>query len=92
MTVCRIIEAGVTPEQYDQVREQLGLGDTPPPGSSFHVAGRDDDGKIRIVELWESREQAEAFGERVGAAREAAGVGGDMPTITYLEVHNLVQG
>ena len=91
MAICRIIEAGVAPEEYDQVREKLGLGDQPPPGANLHVATVGDDGKIRVVEVWDSREDAEAFTEKVRAAREDAGVGGDIPSITYMEVHRLQQ-
>jgi hypothetical protein len=91
MAICRIIETGVPPEQYDQVRERLGVGDSPPPGASLHIAARGEDGNIRIVEVWDSREQAEEFTERVRAAREEAGVGAGDPMITYLDVYNLVR-
>jgi hypothetical protein len=46
---------------------------------------------MRIVEVWDSREQAEEFGEKVRAVREEVGVGGDEPPVTYLEVYNLIQ-
>jgi hypothetical protein len=93
MAICRIIETGVTPEEYSQVSERLGLGDSPPPGSQLHIAALGDDGTVRIVEVWDNREQAEEFGEKVRVAREAAGVGGDggPPAIEYLEVHRVVQ-
>jgi hypothetical protein len=92
MAVCRIIETGATPEQYDQVSQGVGVSaDNPPPGGILHVAAKGDDGQIRIVDVWESREQAEEFMERVRAAREEAGMGGDEPQITYLEVHRLIQ-
>lgn len=91
MAVCRIIEARVAPEEYDRVAEKLGMGDSPPPGAQLHIAAVGDDGQVRIVEVWDSREQAEEFGEKVRAAREEAGVGGEPPPITYLEVHTLRQ-
>jgi hypothetical protein len=89
MAICRIIETGRTPEEYDQVRAKVGVGDSPPPGATLHIAARRDDGKIRIIEVWDSREQAEEFGEKVRAAREEAGFGGEVPPITYFEVHHL---
>jgi hypothetical protein len=46
---------------------------------------------VRIVEVWDSREQAEAWGEKVAAARTEAGFGDGPPTIEYLEVHSIVQ-
>ena len=91
MAICRIIKTGVTPEQYDQIRAKLGVGDSPPPGASLHIAARDEDGKIRIVEVWESREKAEEFGAKVRAARDEEGIGGDEPQIHYLEVHNITR-
>jgi hypothetical protein len=91
MAVCRIVEPGVTPEQYEQVREKLGLGDSAPPGATLHIAAVGDDGNVRIVEVWDSREQADEFNQRVRTAREEAGVGGGPPPMTYLEVHRLIQ-
>ncbi|MGI8421239.1 MAG: hypothetical protein ACR2MU_03110 [Gaiellaceae bacterium] len=91
MAIARIIETQIGPEQYDGMRERLGVGGTPPPGGVFHVAGIGENGKIRIVEVWDTREQAEAWGEKVAAARQEAGLGGAPPEIEYLEVHNIVQ-
>ena len=91
MATARIIETRITPEEYDQMRERLGVGDTPPPGGLLHVAALGEDGTVRIVEVWDSREQAEAWGERVAAARTEAGFGDGPPTVEYLEVHSIVQ-
>ena len=91
MATARIVETRITPEEYDQMRERLGIGDAPPPGGLFHVAAVGEDGKIRIVEVWDSREEAEAWAEKVAAARKEAGFGDGPPTIEYLEVHRIVQ-
>lgn len=90
MAVARIIETGITAAQYDQMRSVLGITDTPPAGGASHVAAVGEDGKMRIFEVWDSREEAEAWGEKVMAARVNAGIGGDLPTIEYLEVHSVV--
>jgi hypothetical protein len=91
MAICRIIETGVTPEEYEQVGARPGLGDGPPSGSQLHVAALGSDGKVRIVEVWENQEDAEAFGEKVREAREAAGIaGGGPPEIEYLEVVRVI--
>lgn len=89
MAICRIIETGAIPEQYDQVTERLGIGDSPPPGGQLHIAALGDDGKIRVLEVWDSRDEAEQFSERVRAARAEVGVEGQ-PSITYFDVHNLL--
>ena len=91
MATARIVETRITPEEYDQMRERLGVDDTPPPGGLVHVAALGDDGKVRVFEVWDSREQAEAWGEKVRAARTQAGFGDGPPTIEYLEVHSIVQ-
>ena len=92
MAICRIIESGATPEQYEETRGKLGLADrsSPPPGSSLHLAAQGEDGKMRIVEVWDSRDEAEAWGEKVKAAREEVGVEG-APKIEYYELHTLAQ-
>jgi len=91
MAIVRIVETQITPEEYDQMRERLGIGGTPPPGGAFHVAAIGEEGKVRIVEVWDSREQAEAWGDKVTAAREEAGFGGRPPSIEYLDVHRVIQ-
>lgn len=49
---------GVTPAQYDQVREIVAWERDPAPGGALHVAWFDDDG-LRVWDVWES---ADAFG------------------------------
>ena len=91
MAICRMIETGATPEQYDQVRSRLGVDDSPPAGGQLHIAARGDDGKIRVIEVWDTREQAEAWGEKVRAVREELGFPtAGPPPITYFEVHRLM--
>ena len=91
MASARFVKTGITPNEYDQMRETLGVGDTPPAGSLFHVAAVGEDGKIRVFEVWDSREQAEAWGDKVMAVRTEAGFGDGPPSIEYLEVHRVVQ-
>jgi hypothetical protein len=50
-----------------------------------------EDGEIRIFEVWDSREQAEAWCEKVMAARTEAGFGDGPPQVEYLKVHKTVQ-
>jgi len=91
VAVARIIETKITTDEYDRMRERLGIGDTPPAGGAYHVAAVDEAGNLRIIEVWDTREEAEAWGEKVMAAREEAGVGEGPPSIEYLDVHSIVQ-
>jgi len=91
VATARFVKTGITPGEYDQMREKLGVGDAPPAGGVFHAAAVGEDGKIRVFEVWDSREQAEAWGEKVMAARTEAGFGDGPPSIEYLDVHNVIQ-
>src|SRR3977135_1282378 len=73
MATARFVKTGITPDEYDQMREKLGIGDTPPAGGVFHAAAVGEDGKIRVFEVWDSREQAEAWGEKSMALPPGAG-------------------
>jgi hypothetical protein len=89
MAICRIIETGATPEHYEQVRSKLGVEDSPPPGGLIHIAAKGDDGTIRIVEVWETREHAEEWTDKVRAVRQELG-SDTTPQITYLEVQRVL--
>jgi len=90
MAICRIIETGASPEQYEQIRSKLGVDATPPPGGLIHIAAKGDDGTIRIIELWETREHAEEWGDKVRAVRQDLGLGDTTPQITFLEVQRVL--
>ena len=79
VATARFVKTGITPDEYDEMREKLGIGDTPPAGGVFHAAAVGEDGKIRVFEVWDSREQAEAWGEKVMAVRTEAGFGDGRP-------------
>ena len=68
-----------------------GAGDAAPPGSMVHIAAIGDDGLMRVIEVWESRDQAEAFAEKVIEARTEIGVAPVRPQVQYLEVHKIAQ-
>lgn len=72
--VVRFPLSNVTKEQYDAVRNALEeSGDWPPEGCLLHVCFGDKQ-DIRVSEVWESQEQLEAFGERLGPKLQAAGI------------------
>jgi hypothetical protein len=79
----------VTTEQYDETMRQLEKsGDWLPEGLEFHVAFKSD-GKFRVSEIWDSREQFEAFGERLMPVLKDAGIEPGQPEM--LEIHNIVK-
>lgn len=80
---------GATLEQYDQVCKLMGL--TPkgpgPAGAISHFATMTDSG-LRVVDVWESKEQFDAFAQdQIGPLSQQAGFPGP-PKIQFFEVHN----
>ena len=43
--ISKVRQDGDHPDEYDQMREKLGVGDTPPAGGVFHAAAIGEDGK-----------------------------------------------
>ncbi|MGH2371818.1 MAG: hypothetical protein ACRDI2_26905 [Chloroflexota bacterium] len=61
-------------EIYEKVRAQLGL--EAPAGGIFHAAGPSPNGGWRVLEVWESEEDARRFAqERLMPAFDAAAAG-----------------
>jgi predicted ester cyclase len=52
--------AGVTPEQYDELRDIVAWDVTPVPGALYHCAAFDDQG-IRVTDVWERAEDFDHF-------------------------------
>jgi hypothetical protein len=87
--VARFTPASVTTEQYDKSIERLTeSGDFPPDGLEFHVCFGPD-GNLRVSEIWDSREQFEAFGERLMPILQELGIDPGEPEL--LEVYNIVK-
>jgi hypothetical protein len=73
-------------EIYDRIREQLGL--EKPAGGILHVAGPSPNGGWRVLEVWESEEDAKRFAkERLVPAFEAASAPPPPPP-QFWPVHN----
>jgi hypothetical protein len=73
-------------EIYEQLRERIGL--EKPAGGIFHVAGPSPNGGWRVIEIWESEEDAKRFlAERLGPAAEAVGTPPPPPPELW-PVHN----
>ena len=72
-------------EIYESVREQLGL--ERPAGGIFHLAGPSPNGGWRVIEVWESEEDAKRFVERLRPAFKAVGAPAP-PAPEVWPVHN----
>ncbi len=81
-------ESTTTTEQYDETIRRLEGGDFPPDGMEYHVCFLAD-GKVRVSEIWDSREQLDAFGERLMPLLEEVGIDPGEPEI--LEIHNTIR-
>lgn len=80
---------GATLEQYDEVIAKMGLTPKGPgaPGGISHFVTKTDDG-IRVVDVWETKEQFERFAEeQIGPSAAQAGFP-KPPAMQFYEVHN----
>ena len=79
---------GVTPEQYDRVRDLVQWEAVAPAGGKVHVAWFDDAG-LRVLDVWDSPEQFQAFTEtQLMPGVMKAGIEGE-PTVTFSPAHRV---
>ncbi len=80
----------LTASQYDEVVGKLeAQGNWPPDGLDYHVCFSAN-GNLHVSEIWDSREQFEAFGERMMPVLNEAGVDPGEPA--FIEIHNVIKG
>jgi hypothetical protein len=86
MAICRIYELqGGTLEQYEHVGEKVADAGIPE-GARAHIAGVAD-GRLIVIETWESREDVDRYiNGPLGAAMSEVGL--PEPKITEFEVHH----
>jgi hypothetical protein len=89
--VVRFHPTAMTAAKYDEAvrrHEETGVA-FPPDGMDYHICFGSD-GDLRVSEIWDSREQLEAYGERLMPILAETGIefSGE-PEI--FEVHNLVK-
>ena len=86
----RFAPASLTAEQYDEsVRRLEEAGVFPAEGMDYHVCFGPE-GNLRVSEIWDSREQLEAFGERLLPVLTDAGIEFSGPPDVF-EVHNIIK-
>ena len=87
----RFSPVSLTSEKYDESTsriEKAGI-EFPPDGLEYHVCFGSD-GDLRVSEIWDSKEQFEAFGQRLMPMLEDMGIEfSDGPEI--LEIHSIVK-
>jgi hypothetical protein len=80
-------------QNYDFVKERL--AEAPVAGLIIHTAGFDDtSGVFRVLDVWESREQAERFLEYVMSVVDSSELPGEATPPTresYYELHDVLK-
>ena len=87
--VVRFSPASLTAEKYEastRALEEAGV-EFPPEGLDYHVCFGED-GNLRVSEIWDSREQFEAFGERLMPLLSQVGIEMSGEPEVF-EVHNI---
>jgi hypothetical protein len=77
-------------KQYDEVIRQLSAaGAGAPAGRLYHVCYGTGD-KLRVFDVWDSRQAFEAFGATLMPILQRLGVDPGKPEVS--EVHNIIKG
>ena len=87
MAIAVIQTFPATREQYDAVNEKL--GDDMPQGGVVHTAGVLSDGRMRVIDVWESQGDYESFLENKLRPAIAEVAGDDAPT-PEIEIYELI--
>jgi hypothetical protein len=101
MTMTVIIRQTMPPEasldMMDAVTKEMGVHEDPPPGLIVHTH-YEEDGHVRILDVWESAAAHKSFAQqRLGPAAEAVArrhgmTAAPAPEVAVTEVHALVRG
>jgi hypothetical protein len=89
--VVRFSPKGLTAAKYDETTrklEEAGL-EFPPEGADYHVCFGSE-GNLMVSEIWDSKEQFEAFGERLMPLLADAGIEFSREPEIF-EVHNIIK-
>lgn len=87
--VIRFAPPSLTADQYDEVVRRLNEeGVFPADGLDYELCFGSGD-NLRVSQVWDSREQMEAFGERLRPILGEIGIDPGEPEV--LEVHNIIK-
>jgi hypothetical protein len=85
----RFAPASLTAAQYDEsVRKLEANGDFPADGLDYHVCFGSE-GSLRVSEIWDSKEQLDAFGERLMPVLSEVGIDPGQPEL--MDIHNIIK-
>ncbi len=88
--VVRYAPQSVTKAKYDETMRTIeaAVGEDGPPGCDYHVCFGPE-GSVMVSEIWDSREQWEAFGKQLMPILAKAGIDPGEPQV--FEVHNILK-
>lgn len=80
--------SGFTRDQYDALRPKVQWEQHYPDGAIFHSCAIDPNGEVRVVDVWESAQQFEAFFKnRLAPVMQELDL--PLPQMDVYTVHNL---
>ncbi len=83
-----VVLRGVSREQYDAVRAEVGWLERPPTGGLSHVTWWEGE-DCHNIDAWESENAFNAFGnDRLGPAMAKLGIAGE-PEVTFHPAHEV---
>ena len=86
--IAHVVLRGVSPEQYDRVRAEVGWLERAPDGGYSHVTWWEGD-DCHNIDAWESEAAFNAFGQdRLGPAMAKLGIGVE-PEVTFHAAHEV---
>jgi hypothetical protein len=87
--VVRFHPANLTAEKYDATNPMVEEAGFPPEGLDYHVCFGSP-GNLKVSEIWDSREQLEAWGEKLMPVLAEAGIEFSAEPEVF-EVHTIVK-
>ncbi|MCW2671456.1 MAG: hypothetical protein JWP14_45 [Frankiales bacterium] len=95
----QVMPAGVSIDMVDEVTAEMGVDSSPPVGLLVHTH-YEHDGRVHVMDVWESAEAHQSFAEsrlmpamgKVAAARGIDLAAAGPPDVVFTDVHRVVRG